>query len=99
MDFQTVELILRAIDLFVWILDSLIFVRVIISWLPIDRNNPIVRFVYGMTEPILAPIRNLIFKSPLGGSGMMIDFSPVVAVLLLQLLQSLLNQLVFSMLR
>ena len=64
------------------IVNLLIFVRVIISWLPIDKHNPIVGFLYQITEPILAPVRNLIQRSSVGG-GMMIDFSPIVVLLLI----------------
>jgi YggT family protein len=67
------------------IVGYLIFARVIISWLPINRDNPILQFIYQVTEPILAPIRNLISRSSIGG-GMMIDFSPIVAWLLIQYL-------------
>ncbi len=60
----------------------LILIRCIISWLPINRNNPLVKLCYTLTEPILAPIRRLFNNSPIGGAGMGIDFSPVVAIIL-----------------
>jgi YggT family protein len=87
-------LIIQALIWFRNILDALIFIRVVLSWLPIDRNNPLVAFVYNMTEPILAPIRNLIFKSPMGGSGMMIDFSPAIAFILIQAVIAVLIQMI-----
>ncbi|NLY43964.1 MAG: YggT family protein [Clostridiaceae bacterium] len=65
------------------IMGYLIFARVIISWLPIDRDNPIVQFIYQVTEPVLAPVRNLISKSSMGG-GLMIDFSPIIVWLLIE---------------
>lgn len=67
------------------IISYLVFARVIISWLPIDKHNPIIQFIYHVTEPVLAPIRNLINRSSMGG-GMMIDFSPIVVWLLIQYL-------------
>lgn len=66
------------------LLDCLIIVRVILSWVPHDYRNPLIRFVYEITEPILAPIRKLIPRS-----AMPIDFSPILAILLLQLAQKL----------
>lgn len=76
------------------IVGYLIFARVIVSWLPINRDNPILQFIYQVTEPILAPIRNLISRSSIGG-GMMIDFSPIVAWLLIQyLIIPLINSLI-----
>lgn len=71
----------------------LIFVRVIISWLPVRDNNVIIKLVYSLTEPILAPIRKLIYKSPLGGSGLMIDFSPIIAWILIELIKRILISL------
>lgn len=67
------------------IIEFLIFVRVIISWFPIDRYNPIIQFLYQITEPLLAPVRNLIQRSSVGG-GMMIDFSPLIVILLIEYL-------------
>lgn len=47
--------------------------RVLLSWIPnVDYSNPIVRFLYETTEPVLAPIRNAL--PPMGG----IDLSPLV---------------------
>ena len=50
--------------------------RVILTWFPnVDRNNPIVKFLYQATEPVLQPIRNMLPQS----NG--IDFSPIVVFL------------------
>ncbi len=81
-------LIKSAIIIFANVLNVLIFIRVIISWLPIPRNSQILHFLYAVTEPILAPIRNLIEKSPLGGPGMMIDFSPMLALIFISMLSN-----------
>jgi len=72
-----------AINYFAEILYVLILARVILSWLPIGKGSGLVRLVYNLTEPILGPIRGLIAKSPLGGPGMMLDFSPIIAWLLI----------------
>jgi len=76
----------------------LIFVRAILSWFPEPRSNGFLRDVYyfllklahTITEPITGPIRNLIRRSPLGGPGMVIDFSPVIALLLIQFVRNIL---------
>lgn len=75
-------IIYKSLSYLIRILDFLIFIRVILSWLPINRNNPFVNIVYVLTEPILGPIRDMIYKSPLGGPGMMLDFSPIIAFIL-----------------
>jgi YggT family protein len=67
----------------------LIFARVIVSWLPIDKSNQFIVFLYQITEPILAPIRKLISKSSMG-SGLMVDFSPIIAFLLISFLMRML---------
>ena len=79
---------IQAVDMFFGLLDFLIFVRVILSWIPIGRGNPIIQLLYTLTEPILAPIRSLLDKSPLG--GMMLDFSAVFALILLYFIRMLL---------
>jgi YggT family protein len=68
----------------------LIFARVIMSWFIRDLNNPIARFIYNMTEPILAPFRELLNKFGIGG---MLDFSPILALLTLQVLSSIIISL------
>ena len=62
-----------------------IFARVILSWFPGSVNNPIVVFIYAVTEPILAPIRRIV---PRFG---MIDLSPMVALLAIVLIQEVLS--------
>ena len=52
-----------------------ILVRVILSWFPVDPSNPIIRLVWDVTEPILAPFRRVI---PRIG---MFDLSPLAAFL------------------
>ena len=61
-----------------------IFVRVILSWIPNARLPfGLGDFVFGVSEPILSPIRRAL---PFFGG---IDFSPFVALLLIQLVTSL----------
>jgi len=79
-----------AISRFAELLQVLVLVRCIISWVRIRRNGPagpLIQLIYVLTDPIILPIRALIDKSPLGGgvgnSGVMIDFSPIIAMLLI----------------
>ena len=69
------------------ILRGLLLVRVLLSWMPMFQGR-IVSYVFALTEPILAPIRKVIMRSPLGGPGMMLDFSPIIAFFLMTLGQS-----------
>ena len=70
------------------ILTLAIFVRAILSWFPISRDNPFVEVIVQITDPILGPIRRVM---PLMGS---IDFSPLVAIILLQMISSVVEGLI-----
>jgi len=61
----------------------LIFARVILGWVPMRLPFGLNELVWNVTEPVLAPIRRYL---PIAG-GM--DFSPFVALLLIQILASL----------
>lgn len=55
-----------------------ILARVLVSWVNPNPYHPAVQILYQVTEPILAPIRR--YLPPTG----MIDFSPLVAIILLE---------------
>ena len=87
----------RAIETVRWILNMLIFIRIILSWIRVGGNNPVTRFIFNITEIFLSPIRNLIAKSPFGGPGMMLDFSPLICVLLIDLISRVLVSLILGL--
>ena len=76
-------IILQSLGYFVKFLNFMILARCILSWIPLG-SNPLTNFVYTMTEPILKPIRDMVYRSPLGGPGMLLDFSPIIAMLLIK---------------
>lgn len=86
-----VGLLLMALNIYQYI----VLARVIITWLPIDRNNAIVNLLFNVTEPVLAPIRNIIEKYS-AGRNMMFDFSPIVVFLLIGIIRSILSTLIGS---
>ncbi len=63
--------------LFASILSLAIFIRAIVSWFNMDPRSPIIQMLDAVTEPIIGPIRQIMPR--LG----MIDLSPLVAILLL----------------
>ncbi|CEP69494.1 Uncharacterised protein family Ycf19 [Moorella glycerini] len=67
------------------VLNWLIIARILISWFPHDPYHPVMRFIYEVTEPVLAPFRRLMPRTSIP-----IDFSPIIAVLVLQLVERLL---------
>ena len=67
-----------ALNLYMWI----IIARALISWVNPDPYNPIVRFLYNTTEPVLQALRR---RLPLFFGG--VDFSPLLVVLVIVFLQ------------
>ncbi|MCL2387212.1 MAG: YggT family protein [Defluviitaleaceae bacterium] len=74
-----------AVSIFFIVLYVMLFARIILSWLPINRNNKFLELLFALTEPVLAPVRTLVSRSPLGGPGMVLDFSPLIVFVLLRL--------------
>ncbi len=74
-----------AIVILLQIIEYAILIRVILSWLPIPKDNQFVRILYQITDPVLLPIRNMIEKTN-WGKNMMIDFSPLIAFAIIMLL-------------
>lgn len=87
------HILYTAIDTFIEILEFLILVRIILSWFRVGTYNPIFRVIYELTEPILSLARNLIYK--IGINTGMFDFSPIVAVLILRIIQIIISQIIF----
>jgi len=59
-------------------------ISALLSWVSPDPYNPIVRFLRAITEPVLLPIRRRL--GIFGG----IDFSPIIAILIIVFLQTFL---------
>ena len=76
------------------ILELLILVRAITSWLPLEDDSPVLNFLYLTTEPILAPIRALLDRIPFM-RNLPIDASTLVAYLLLSILSAFLPEVRF----
>lgn len=75
--YVTVKLILEAYY-------YLLFARAILSWLPIDGGK-ITRFIYGVTELVLAPVRSLLERFT-GRMALPIDLSFTVVFILITIL-------------
>lgn len=82
----------KAIDYFFHIIEILILVRIIFSYLRIGPYSPIGRVVYELTEPVLAPARKIIYK--IGIDTGMFDFSPILAVLILRIISSIIKSII-----
>ena len=71
-----------VIDYVLFFYMIVIIARAVLSWVNPDPYNPIVRFLYNITEPVLYRIRS---RLPVFFGG--IDFSPVVVILIIYFLQ------------
>jgi YggT family protein len=67
-----------ALNIYMWI----VIIRALISWVSPNPYNPIVRFLYRATEPVLGRVRRFL---PIGGMG--IDFSPLIVILAIYFLR------------
>jgi YggT family protein len=84
-----VGLIFQILFYILQVFNLILLARVLLSWFPnVDRSNPLIQLVYDITEPVLRPIRDL-----LPPSGM-IDFSPLVVFLIIQVLLTILRTMV-----
>ncbi|MGQ9557405.1 MAG: YggT family protein [Desulfurispora sp.] len=75
-----------AFQVYTW----LIFIRIILSWVRHNPYQPVIRFIYEVTEPVLGFFRRII--PPLG----VIDISPIAAFFALELLRQLIIGLIRS---
>ncbi len=82
----------NLVDIVIQIYIIIIIIRALISWVNPDPYNPIVRFLYRVTEPVLRPIR---YRLPTVAMGL--DLSPVVVILILTLLQWYLVPVLYRM--
>jgi YggT family protein len=69
----------------------LIFIRVLLSWVPRMPYNPTLRavvdFIHQVTDPYLNIFRRIL--PPLGGRGMALDLSPILAIIVLLIAQGI----------
>jgi YggT family protein len=77
--------IARLVELLLWAYFWIIIARAVLSWVNPDPFNPVVRFLYRVTEPVLRPIRHRLPTLAMG-----LDLSPMVVLLGIYFLESFL---------
>ena len=75
-----IQVLGAILDLYAFILIA----RALISWVSPGSRNKIVQFLYQITEPVLAPVRQVV--PPIGG----LDLSLVVVLIVIQVLRAFL---------
>jgi uncharacterized protein YggT (Ycf19 family) len=94
---------ISPVDVLIWVLRALVIIiilDVIFSWIRfaggrVPRYNPVVRFIERIANAVLDPFRQLqdrVLRSA-GANPLPIDFSPLLAIVVIQLLIGLLNGL------
>jgi len=79
-----IAVLVEFISIFATVLTWAIIIRALLSWFSISGAQPVFRLLVEITEPVLAPIRRVL---PTAG---MLDFSPLVALLLIQVISNIL---------
>ena len=78
-----IGLLFNVVQSFIGFYTALLFIRILLSWFPnINWFDPPFSILSQLTDPYLNVFRSVI--PPLGG----LDFSPILALLLLQVVQS-----------
>jgi len=82
----------QVLDIVLWAYMWIVVARALVSWVNPDPYNPIVRFLYGATEPVLYRIRRAL---PVYAGG--IDFSPLIVFVAVVFLQRFLIQSLYDL--
>ena len=80
-----VDIVLRLLEAY----NLVILIRVVCSWMSVDRTAGWYRVLFAVTEPVLRPLRRLIPPAN------MVDFSPMVAMLAIAALERLVIAIAF----
>ena len=74
----------------------LIFIRVLMSWIPRMPYNRYLRAALGFVEEVTDPYLNVFrrFIPPLGGGGFALDLSPVIGIIVLFVVQAIVVSLI-----
>jgi YggT family protein len=67
----------------------ILLIRIRSSWFPVPPSGPVataISFIYGVTEPVLRPLRNLLPPIRLGAVAL--DLSPIIVFIVIGILQS-----------
>jgi len=87
---MAISILVRLINILSQLLILLVIVKVILSYF-MDPYHPLRRTLDNLVEPLLAPIRRVV---PLIG---MFDFSPLILIILVQVLSSVLISFLYTL--
>jgi len=87
---MAISILVRLINIISQFLVLLVIVKVILSYF-MDPYHPVRQTIDNLVEPLLAPIRRVV---PLVG---MFDFSPLILIILVQILSSVLISFLYTL--
>jgi YggT family protein len=88
---ELLKSIASLLSMLFFIVYCLLVIRIVLSWVAVDSYNEIVRIIYSVTDPVLAPFRRLPLQ--LGA----IDFSPIVAFIALKVVGNFVVNVLYGM--
>lgn len=91
---QLLVALANLVSLVLWAYMWIVIIRALLSWVNPDPHNPIVRFLYRATEPVLRPIRQRLPTWQMG-----LDLSPLIVILVIYFLQRFLVPVLYQMAR
>lgn len=81
--------VLQVIFAILSVIQWIVIIAAVISWVNPDPRNPIVQFLYRTTEPMLRPFRRILPPRRTGG----IDFSPLLLLMVILFVKVFLSRL------
>ncbi|OUM96554.1 MAG: hypothetical protein BAA04_00765 [Firmicutes bacterium ZCTH02-B6] len=82
--------LIRLVNTLFEVYSWLLIIRILLTWFPVDPYNPAVRFIARVTDPFLRPFRGIL--PPIG----MVDLSPILAFIVLNLVRRLVVSVLWS---
>lgn len=82
----------RVLDIILSLYFWIVIIAVLLTWVRPDPYNSIVRMFYALTEPVFYRIRKFLPFTLVGG----LDLSPIVVLIVIQLLQTIVVRSLFQ---
>jgi YggT family protein len=80
--------LIAILVLFLRLYEMLIFMRIILSWVPIDRDNVLIDYLLKITDPVLMPVREIYMRlMDRLNIHLPIDLSPIIVFILIGFLE------------
>ena len=80
---EAIFLVIQVVDKVITILTWAIIIRALLSFIPHSPRQPIIKILYDITDPLLKPFQ----RFQLGGAAFAVDFSPIIAIFVLNLIR------------